>query len=197
MRTAFFIFLLAAALLFACPGECLAKEIRLFSFEDGPQGWSIPDWAYSKQDNVGEEVSISEFFASEGNRSFELKVGFPGASDWQGAYVECPIGVTDWTPYNWLSVDVYLPEDATRSLRARIVLTVGDEWLWTESNKAVRLVPGEWTVVRVKLTPDSLDWRRFIMDKFRGDVKKLGVRIESSGAEYEGSVYLDNVRLSE
>ncbi|MFH1995694.1 MAG: hypothetical protein ABIJ27_01700 [Candidatus Omnitrophota bacterium] len=195
MKNAGIIVMTITALFFVVSGVC-AQEIVLFSFEEGPQGWSIPDWALAKDDNAGEEVSISEHYASVGERSFELVVDFPGVSDWRGAYVECPIGVTDWSPYSWLSVDIYLPESAPRNLRARIILTVGEDWKWTESNKAIRLTPGEWTVIRVNMKPESLDWRRFIDDEFRGDVRKLGIRIESTGADYKGSIYIDNIKLT-
>jgi len=94
------------------------------------------------------------------------------------------MGVTDWT-------------DAPRGLRARLILTVGDDWKWSESNKALRLTPGEWTVIKVSLLADSLDWRRFITDEFRSDVKKIGLRIESNGVPYEGSIFIDNITLSD
>lgn len=177
--------------------SAFSKEIVLHNFENGPQGWAIPDWAIAKDDNAAQEVCVSEYYASEGTYSFELKVNFPGGSTWKGAYVECPVGVTDWTPFGWLSADIYLPPDAPRGLRAKVILTVGEKWEWTESNKSVRLTPGEWTVMRVNLLPESLDWRRFVTDEFRSDVKKIGIRIESNGVAYTGSVFIDNIKLSE
>ena len=60
------------------------------------------------------------------------------------------------------------------------------------------LAPGEWTVISVDLTPESMNWRKFITDEFRSDVRKLGVRIESNGKiAYKGPVYIDNVKLSD
>jgi hypothetical protein len=189
--------LFALALLFAfARADADSREIVLYSFENGPEGWEIPDWTFEKKDYVGKEVSISEFYSSEGKYSFELKSEFAGEPGWRGAYAECANGVSDWSIYKWLSVDIYLPKEAPHGLKARIILTVGDEWKWSEMNKAVPLAPGEWTVIKVNLKPDSLDWRRFITDEFRSDVKKIGVRIESNGGiKYTGPVYIDNVRL--
>jgi len=106
--------------------------------------------------------------------------------------------VTDWSPFRYLVVDIFLPKDAPHGLRARIILTVGEEWKWTEMNKSIPLTPGEWSIIKVDLGPDSLDWRRFIDDGFRSDVKKLGVRVESNGKiKYTGPIYIDKVKLSD
>jgi hypothetical protein len=65
-------------------------------------------------------------------------------------------------------------------------------------NKTIPLTPGEWTVVKADLMPESRDWRRFITDDFRADVRKIGIRIESNGkVSYKGPIYIDNVRLSD
>jgi hypothetical protein len=178
--------------------EDLPKEIILYDFEQDTQGWEVPDWALSKKDHVGEEVGLSELYTSHGKRSLEFKVNFPGAKEWRGAYVECPVDIQDWSPYGSLEVDVLLPEGAPRGLRAKVILTVSEDWKWTEMNKAVKLEPGEWTVLKANLKPGSLNWKSFITDEFRQDVKKIGVRIESNNAiTYKGSAYIDNVKLSQ
>jgi hypothetical protein len=193
----FIILLISVAVLNIRPAAAYPKEMMLYDFERDPQGWSIPDWAFAKKDYVAEEIGISEFQASSGRYALEMKVNFAGDTGWRGAYVERLIDVTDWSPFTHLSVDIFLPKDAPRGLRARIILTVGEDWRWTETNKAVILTPGEWTVIRVNLAPDSFDWRRFITDSFRSDVRKLGVRIETNGnIVYKGPIYIDNVKLS-
>ena len=106
--------------------------------------------------------------------------------------------MTDWSPFNFLSVDLFLPKEAPQGLRARIILTVGEEWKWVEMNKTIPLTPGEWMIIKVDLTPNSMNWRKFIDDSFRSDVRKLGIRIESNGKiAYKGPVHIDNVKLSD
>jgi hypothetical protein len=61
---------------------------------------------------------------------------------------------------------------------------------------SISLVPGKWTTVTAAIVPGSIDWRAAkILDKFRVDVRKLGIRIESNKAAYSGPVYIDNARL--
>jgi len=151
-----------------------------------------------KKDNASRQIGISEFHSSDGKYSLEIDTEFTDGLSWQGAYAERLIDVTDWSPFRYLSMDILLPKDAPRGLKARIILTVGESWKWSEANKAITLTPGEWAVVKVDLTPDGLAWRRFIDDSFRSDVKKLGVRIESNGKiAYKGPIYIDNVKLSD
>jgi len=178
--------------------DASAREFVLYNFEKDPQGWEIPDWALAKKDNAARAVSVSEFQASEGKYSLEFDVDFSGGPAWEGAYVERVCDVTDWSPFNNLSVEIFLPKDAPRGLRAKVVLTVGEGWKWSEMNKTIPLSPGEWVVVKADLTPASMNWRRFITDDFRADVRKMGIRIESNGKiAYKGPIYIDNVKLSE
>lgn len=194
----FIILLITIGFPLTLPGVSCAKEIVLYSFEKDPQGWEIPDWALVKKDNVSRQIGISEFQASEGKYALQMDVEFSGGPTWEGAYVERLIDVTDWSPFNYLSIDIYLPKEAPRGLRAKIILTVGDSWKWVEMNKTIPLTPGEWSVIKVDLTPASMNWRKFIDDSFRSDIRKLGIRVESNGKiAYKGPVYIDNVKLSD
>lgn len=194
----FFIVFITIAAIEACPFTAHSREIQLSSFEKDPQGWEIPDWALAKRDYVARQIGVSEFQASNGKYALEIDCEFTGAPSWEGVYVEKVVEVTDWTPFKYFSVDVYLPKDAPRGLRARIILTIGEEWSWAETNKTVPLAPGEWTVLKVDMTPDSTNWRKFLTDEFRADVRKAGIRIESNGKiAYKGPVYIDNVKLSD
>lgn len=194
----FFIFLITFSLFFVLPSAPCAKEIVLYSFERDPEGWEIPDWALAKKDHAARQIGISEFHASSGKYSLELDSEFSGGPSWEGSYVERLIDVTDWSPFKFLSLDFFLPKDAPHGLRARIILTVGEEWKWIEMNRTVPLAPGEWIVIKVDLTPSSMNWRKFIDDSFRSDVKKLGIRIESNGKiTYKGPIFIDNVKLSD
>lgn len=189
-------FLLLASSLSA--SYSFAEDILLFSFENDPEGWEIPDWAFTKEDHVAQDVAVSQVQASEGSRSLEMGVNFPSDPQWRGAYVERVIDITDWSPFKYLSIDVYLPKDAPQGLRARVILTVGENWKWSESNKAFALTPGEWAVIKLDLTSESRNWRKYLTDGFRADIRKMGIRIESNGKiAYKGPVYIDNIRLLE
>ena len=172
---------------------CQAKVI--FGFEEEIPSWEIPDWCYEKEDYVGESFTISQKFAKEGNSSLEVLNDFPGKR-WTASYTEVQ-EYFDWTPYKTISADVFVPEDAPFGLRAKFILTVGDDWKWTEMSRLTKLVPGEWTTVTANIIPGSNDWRRTqVTDEFRADVRKLGIRVESNMRPiYSGPVYIDNVRL--
>jgi hypothetical protein len=93
-------------------------------------------------------------------------------------------------------VDVYLPYNAPPGLKGRIILTVGEQWTWTEMNRGVALKPGQWTTVTAHLKPGSMDWKFFPDEQFRRDVRKIGIRIESDKTPtYRGPIFIDSVRL--
>ncbi len=174
-----------------------AEELVVYGFEDGLQGWVIPEWAKSSADYVVTELSVSPEQAAEGHQSLRLQAAFPGER-WTGGYVERELEVTDWGAFGRIAVSVYLPPEAPQGLRGRIIVTVGDQWQWTEMNRAVPLAPGSWTPITANLKPGSLDWKFFPTETFRKDVRKLGIRIESDKQpSYTGPVFLDNVRLAE
>jgi hypothetical protein len=166
----------------------------LFGFESGAQGWGIPDWALEKPDMVGREIVVAKEGATEGAQALALVVDFPGGK-WNGALAEVE-EYFDWTPYHALTVDVSLPAEAPAGLKAKLILTVGEEWTWTEMRRSIQLTPGQTTTISVSLTPGSEDWKRTVVDEnFRKDVRKLAVRLESNKPAYQGKFYIDNVRL--
>ena len=174
-----------------------AAEIVIYDFEDTLEGWTIPDWAQVSADYVGKELSVSTDKAEAGRSAMKLWAAFPGGR-WTGAYVERQCEVTDWTPFGRLAVSVYVPAMAPVGLTGRIILTVGDQWTWTEMNRAIPLTPGQWTTLAANLTPESMDWKFLPDGQFRRRVDKIGVRIESDhGPAYSGPVFLDHVRLAE
>ena len=174
----------------------LPAELELFGFEDGLQEWVIPAWEAAAPDYAGRRLDISREMMSHGASALQLLVDFTGER-WTGAYVEREMYVTDWRPYRILAVDVYLPPEAPEGLKARIILTTGDQWRWTEQNRALPLEPGLWTTVRADLMPDSVDWAFFPDETFRRDIRKIGVRIEAErGTVYHGPVHLDDIRLT-
>ena len=167
----------------------------LYSFEDGLEGWDVPDWAYEKPDHVQKSIAQSGDYASDGVKSLEMDVDFPGGS-WTGAIVEI-MQYFDWTDYSKVECDVYIPADAPLGLKASMILTVGDSWKWVEQSKAVALKPGEWVTVSGDLKPGSIDWRRTeVDDAFRSDIRKVDIRVESNNKPaYTGKVYIDNIKV--
>jgi len=193
MRLIRYLLVIVSLCFITTTGFC--QEKVLFGFEENIPCWEIPDWCLEKTDYVGESIAISNKFAKEGKSSLELMVNFPGAK-WTATYVEIQ-QYFDWTLYKTILADVFLPKDAPFGLQARIILTVGEDWAWTEMARLVKLMPGEWTTITASIVLGSTDWRRTeVTDKFRADVRKLGIRIESNMRPvYSGPVYIDNIRV--
>ncbi len=173
----------------------ITEERTLFGFERSDDGFEIPFWAEEKEDNAGTKVSLSKDVASEGNQSLCLAVDFPGKI-WSSGLVELE-QYLDLTPYREIAVDVYVPEDTPLGLKAKIILTVGEKWKFTEMARSVPLVPGEWITIRANLEPGTMDWKRTeVTDEFRADVRKIVVRVESNRRPvYSGPIYIDNIRV--
>lgn len=172
----------------------LDGHLVIFDFEGSVQEWMIPEWAQTSSDYACRSIAVSPDFVSSGKNSLQLMVDFPGGK-WRGAYIEEVMHVTDWTPFQAIAVDVYVPYNAPPSLKARFILTVGEAWTWTEMNRGIALAPDQWTTVTANLLPGSLDWKFFPDEQFRKDIRKVGIRIESENAAYTGPVYVDQVRL--
>jgi hypothetical protein len=189
--------LLCVGLFIPCGSFALGAEKILAGFENDTQGFEIPDWAMEKEDYVGDSLAVSSTYAAEGKKAIEFKVDFPGGK-WTAAYIEV-VEYFDWTPYSQVSADIYLPQDAPAGLKSKLIVTVGENWDWVEMSKAVALVPGKWTAITANLKPGSSDWRKnAVTDAFRQDVRKFGIRIESNmKPAYKGSIFIDNIRLTE
>ena len=188
---------LVVACVLSVMGLAEAEEIVVYGFEGGLDGWVIPDWEKTSSDYVATQIAVSQEYAEEGQASLKLQADFPGGR-WTGAYTEREVEVTDWGAFSQVAISVYLPADAPAGLRGRIILTVGDQWRWTEMNQGVPLEPGRWTTIAANLKPGSMNWKFFPDDLFRKDVRKLGLRIESDKQPaYRGPVFVDHIRLGE
>lgn len=193
MKTKICLLLIIGLCFIAKAGFCEEKVI--FGFEESVPSWEIPDWCFEKDECVAESIAISSKFFKEGKTSLEVMSNFSGGK-WTSAYVEVQ-QFFDWTSYKTISADIYIPKETPFGLQARIILTVGENWTWTEMTRLVKLVPGEWTTITANLTPGSTDWRKTeVTDAFRTDVRKMGIRVEADKRpEYIGPIYIDNVRL--
>ena len=190
--------MLASLLLLVMAGFCpegVCAEKVLFGFEQATTAWTIPDWCLEKVDCVTEKAAVSKKFAKEGSSSLEITAKFPGKR-WTGAYVEVE-EYFNFTPYKQISADIFLPKEAPFGLKAKFILTVGEDWEWTEMSKLTTLVPGEWKTITASLIPGSNDWRQVeVTDAFRADVRKIGIRVDSNNQPvYSGPIYIDNIRL--
>ena len=186
-----------AGLLCCAISSAWAAEIAIYGFEGGVEGWAVPDWAKLSNDYTLKGLGTSKAVAQEGTSSLELQADFPGGR-WTGAYVERETEVRDWTQFRHLSVSFYVPPEAPTGLKGRIILTIGEAWQWTEMNRAVPLQPGVWTNIVVDLTPTSMNWKLFVDESFRKDIRKIGIRVESDTQPvYRGSIFVDNVCVAE
>lgn len=172
-----------------------AEERVLFGFEKDAQGWEIPEWAMEQEDHVAKTIEASKDIAKEGKGSLKVTAAFPGKV-WTAVLVE-DFEYFDWTPYKVVSVDVYIPKETPVGLKAKLILTVGENWKFTEMARSVALIPGEWVTISANILPGSEDWKKTVVDdSFRKDVRKIAIRIESNKKpEYNGPIYIDNVRL--
>ena len=190
-----FVFLTAIALVGLIATGARAEEKVLFSFEKDPQGWEIPEWALEQQDHVAKSVEISKDVAKAGQNSLKVMANFPGKA-WTAALVE-NFEYFDWTPYKEIDCDIYLPKEAPTGLKAKIIVTVGENWKFTEMSRSVPLTPGQWVTISANLLPGSEDWKKTVVDdEFRKDVRKIVIRVESNKQPvYNGPIYIDNIRV--
>lgn len=168
-----------------------------YDFEDGKNGWEIPVWAMDKPDHVATSLRQTKVYASSGNSSLELSVNFPGGR-WTAALVEIS-HYLDLGIYDAISADIYVPPECPGRLKAKMILTVGEDWRFIEMSRSVHLKPGKWTRIVANISEGSRDWRRTIVDdEFRTDIRKIAIRIESDKRPvYSGPIYIDNIRFWE
>ena len=169
-------------------------KLTVGDFEEPQLTWNIPDWALEKADHVAKDIKLSTDVASSGKQSLKIDANFPGVN-WTAAVVELE-DYLNFTPYQKIAVDVYLPKEAPPGLKGNIVLTVGEGWTWTEQLRPVMLEPGKWTTVEANIADESKDWKKAKVDAaWRADIRKIDVRVISDKKPaYTGPVYVDNVR---
>ncbi|MEA3489851.1 MAG: hypothetical protein U9R44_05900 [Candidatus Omnitrophota bacterium] len=178
------------------PASVPSKNVKtLYDFEIDNDGWEIPAWELEKTDHVARWLKKTKGPASKGNGSLELCAEFPGQR-WTAALAEIQ-QYLDLREYGHISVDIYLPPDCPAGLRGKLILTVGEDWRFVEMARSVRLEPGSWTTISADLSEQSIDWKRAkVDDAFKGDVRKIAVRIESNKKPaYSGPVYIDNISV--
>ncbi len=174
----------------------ITEERTYYDFETSDlNGWEIPMWALDKTDYVAKGAELSREVASHGDASMKVTTDFPGGL-WSAALVEIQQYLV-LSSYRVVRADIYLPEDAPIGLKAKLILTVGNNWKFVEMSRSAPLIPGEWVTITANIEPGSYDWKRVVPDeKFAEDVRKIAIRIESNRKpKYSGPIYIDNVRV--
>lgn len=173
------------------------KVLLLDSFEDEKTEWAIPSWAFVKSDNAGISLDVDRSTASQGQNSLKVKTRFKSKM-WSGAYVEIEMTegyYLNFRGYQTLSADIFIPSEAPDNLKGEFILTVGYTWAWTEMKEPIILPTGKWTTLSVDLTTEGNAWLVPLTEKLLGDVRKVGIRVQSNQDSYQGPVYIDNIRL--
>jgi len=131
----------------------------------------------------GKGVEYSTDMASEGTGALKLSLSLSG-TEWQegGVFVD-PATPYDWSGAKTISVDVYVPAEATNFL-AQIFVKTGEGWTWANSADA-QLTPGEWTTVTADLST---------LGDIK-DVREVGVKVGTGSTAFTGDVFIDNVML--
>ena len=166
----------------------------LFDFEYDSENWEIPDWAIDKQDHIATELTHVTGLGSTGNGSLEIQTEFAG-SFWNGAVIELAQYIS-FAGFELISIDIFLPTDAPKGLRGKLIVTYGNDWKFVEMSRSQRLEPGQWNTLMANISDNSMDWKRMNPDEtFRSDIRKLALRIESNKPAYSGPIYVDSLTL--
>ena len=83
----FFLVAIFLLVLFSTVLVSLAAEKIIYDFEDGDQGWLIPEWACDNVDYSCGGSIVTKDIAKEGSSSLKLMVNFPGRG-WGAGIVE-------------------------------------------------------------------------------------------------------------
>jgi len=174
----------------------ITEEKTFYDFDSSDlNGWEIPLWTEEKTDYVAKNAQQSKDFATSGEYSMKVDTEF-NTGLWAAALVEIE-QYLNLSAYRVISADIYLPVGAPEGLKAKMCITVGENWRFIEMSRSVPLVPGEWATITANIEPGSYDWKRIVPDEtFAEDVRKLAIRVEvNRKPDYTGPIYIDNVRV--
>ena len=173
----------------------ITEEKTFYDFDYSDlNGWEIPLWTQEKTDYVAKKAQQSKDFATSGEYSMKVDTEF-NTGLWAAALVEIE-QYLNLSAYRVISADVYLPEGAPEGLKAKMCITIGENWRFIEMSRSVPLIPGQWITITASIEPGSYDWKRIVPDEtFAEDVRKISVRVEvNRKPQYTGPIYIDNVR---
>jgi len=190
--------------LFALMGatQCMAVEPVTFGYED-PGSPLNEDWTGYEPPGVGQQVGVSDEKAREGSRALKLSGKLPegfGATyhPWR-----------DWMGYTTLSFDLWVPPSVPRGEEAFDcwVYLKDQSYYWFETPiyaDPATLKPnrdvarGRWAHFDIDISATSTAWRpgkhkRSWHHALRNP-REFGFRFFGE-QDWQGSVYIDNVRL--
>ncbi len=177
-----------------------------FDFENGIEGWEIPDWAAEQKDCVGLDYGVTTEKAFSGDRSMKVDTNFPGTA-WTAAVIEYAKDI-DLSGYSKIKARIYIPKESNnQQMFGRIILTAGP-WFFIEMKEPIQLKTGSWTTIEAKLDVSRLgelsywkcvDANTCLLDNLK-KVKRIAVRVEynasfQSGPPYKGPVYIDDITI--
>jgi hypothetical protein len=174
----------------------LALPAINFNFESAAE-----DWAPSTLDKGSRTVQTSTTRASQGKSSLaitgELPAGF-GATyvPWQ-----------DWTGYEQLSFDLWVPANAPREFDLWVYLK-DKQYHWyqtapfrspTTGKPTGAFKPGRWMTIKLDISPTSTLWQpgghRKAWDRALYYPREFGLRVFSR-SQWSGTIYLDNLQFT-
>lgn len=138
------------------------------------------------------KLKLSGEYTSQGKGALSLQADYPGETAIRKVVEE------DWSGFNRLAFDIYIPPDAPSDMRVMIYLRDPDLW-WYESLLEPYLRPGDWTRLIVDLTGRSTNWvpqghSKPYSPQILWRVREIGLRFFGHRA-YKGAVYIDNINL--
>lgn len=153
----------------------------LYGFEGGNRA----GWVRQVTWSAGQSVSSVPGTATEGQWGLALQVSYSGGGNWTeaGAFVT-PLCQSDWSSYTTLALDVYAPAELTGAI-AQVYIKSGPDWIWVQAQN-ISLNSNGWTSIAVDLSS---------LQATLSQVNELGIKIGTSESAFEGSLYVDNVRL--
>ena len=173
------------------------KVDRFESFEKGAGSWTAVKTNWGDGDK-STAVALSDEWASDGSKS--LKCSFEstvGKSKESATFYSEKLGLTDISPYDAISVDVYNPTSAT--IQVALALTTGSGWDWFEST-AFDVPAGAKQTVRVELYEGTLKsagskWQFGADLEGADDLRRLAVKFFVPEGVKETAAYVDNIQL--
>lgn len=181
----FYLFLLALP----APGLSAQDALR-FDFETGAGQWEVIDYTGSSRPPELQQIKDT---AGNPTTAAKLDAVFPGET---GICLPKPM---NWTGYERLSVDVFLPQEAPND--CQLIAYVRDADLnWYQAIRLSPLPPGMWSTVTFDASDTSERWA--FKGHFRPwdgyvkqEIQELGLKLISKKT-YKGTAFLDNVRLT-
>ena len=176
-------------------GPVRAEERLLYGFERPDHGWMVGGSKELKSHASGlprgASAGIKRAAAPEGTAALLLEAAFPGEL-W--TYVQPD---ANWSAYDHILLDVYLPPHAPKWIQLLAVIRDRDLW-WYQAIPLIWLKPGKWQTVELHIAPSSVEWKaQDHMKAWDGyatqRVRLFGVRFFSHAA-FRGAILVDNVR---